>query len=1080
MKKLAMLLALFVFVGLCITSAQTVQITGLVTSSEDGQPLPGASIIIKGTTVGTTTDFQGKYSLSIPTDAKTLVFSFVGMKNQEVAIAGKAVVDVVLSPDVVGLDEVVVTALGITREKKSLGYAVQAVSGAQLTQASNPNLGTSLQGKVSGVEIRQSSGMPGAPSQIFIRGARSFSGNNNPLYVVDGLPISSDADYSMGGDGVSGSNYSNRTLDIDPNDIESINILKGQAASALYGMRASNGVVLIVTKKGSGAVGKPVVSLSINRSNDQISRLPDFQKTWAQGNYGEYGAQASASWGPKIKDLPNDLVYGGNNMTAFHAAQGIDPSTTQGLFWSRQKQAWVTPVAYDNAKNFFRTGTTNNVNLNISQGGTFGNYSIGIGNTSQDGIVDNTGMKRTTAKAAADFNVNKKWKAGISTNFSQSKVDKLPSGNSSYLFTVYGAPPSFDLNGSPYYEKGNPYKQLNYRKGTFDNPKWAINNNVFNEKNQRFFGDAYSQYTPVKWLNVKYQLGLDEYSTDFEDIYEMGSAETGGATFSATYPSATAPSGGSIHNYGIIRMDVNSLFTINFDKQITEDIHLNALVGNEFNQKNNRYWDEQGYGFNVGGWHNIANTNSQTASEDKHKYRTVGFFGNVGLDWKRMIFLNVTGRNDVVSSMPENNRSFFYPSVQLGWVFTELGPLKDNKILSFGKLRGSYAEVGQAADEFYNPYFLTEVHGSGMLTDGITYPFNGVTGYTQPITIYNPDLKPQNTKSLEGGIELKFFNNRIGIDYTYAKQTTVDQIFSVPLAGSTGYTKTLTNGGKMTSVANELSVNIIPVLTKSFNWTITVNYYKNKNVCESLAPGVESIFLGGFTDPQVRASIGNTFPAIYGTAFDRDAKGNVRIDDDPTSGTYGFPLAASNDKVIGQVTPKCIMGFNNQVTYKFVSFSFLIDWKNGGQIYSGSNRLIDLYGVSKKTEDRNTPFVVSGVKASDGTPNDIVRGGKDDPYAYEDYYWNYIGGISEAHIYKTSYVKLREISLVLTLPKSISGKLKLQNISVNVFARNILLWTTLPNFDPETSQGDGNMQGGFDYMSLPQTKSFGMGLNLSF
>jgi TonB-linked SusC/RagA family outer membrane protein len=1078
MKKIGLLLALLVFAGINILYAQNMRVTGTVTSAEDGTGIPGATVKVKGGTTGVVTDADGKYSISANANA-TLVFSFVGTKTEEVQVAGQNVINVTLKSDVVGLDEVVVTAMGISREKKSLGYAVQEVKSDELTKASNPDIATAIQGKVSGVEVRQSSGMPGAPSQIFIRGARSFSGNNAPLYVVDGMPISSDADYSMG-QGITGSNFSNRSMDIDPNDIESISVLKGQAASALYGMRASNGVIVITTKKGKNApMGKPVVNIAMNGSADEISRLPELQQKYAQGVNGAFDTGNSSSWGPLISDLPNDSKYGGNVTTSFPIPSGV---STSGKYWSRQKQAWITPQAYNNPKAFFKTGYTLNTNVNVSQAGSFGNYSLGIGATNQKGIVTSTGMDRYTAKMAGDFNMSDKWKIGFSGNYAESNVDKLPSGNSSYLFTVYGAPVSYDLMGSPYYEEGNPYKQLSYRKGSFDNPIWATKNNVFNEKNHRFFGNAYTQYIPTDWFNIRYQLGIDSYSTDFEDVYELGSAPTGGATFNVIYPSPSVPSGGSINNYGTIRRDVNSLLTFNLDKKFGDDFRLTAMAGNEIVQKYTRNWSMTGTGFNIGGWHNMANTNTQTAGEDKYKNRTVGFFANAGLDWKRMLFLNVTGRNDIVSAMPKDNRSFFYPSASLGWIFTELEPLKENSVLSYGKVRGSYAEVGQGASAFYSPYYTSASHTNGFLQDGhgIYYPFNGISGYTQSSTIYDPKLKPQNTKSFELGAELKFFNNRIGIDYTYTHQNTVDQIFSVPMAGSTGFSQVVTNGGRMVSDVHEVVLNFTPIKLQNFEWNSQVNFTTTKNECKSLAPNVNSIFLGGFVDPQVRAAIGTTFPAIYGTAFERDSKGRIMIDDDPASSTYGYPLMAADEKVIGKVTPKFIMGFNNEFRYKFVKLSALIEWKNGGQIYSGSNRLIDLYGVSKKTEDRTSTVTFSGVKASTGEINDIKRGGAGDKDFYQDYYWNYIGDISEAHIYKTSFVKLREISLSIDLPKKWLEKADIQGLSLNFFARNILLWTSLPNFDPETSQGDGNMAGGFDYMSLPQTKSFGMGLNLTF
>lgn len=1070
MRKISFLLVALLLMGMQVIQAQRV-ITGKVTSAEDGSGIPGVQIVVKGTLHGTTTDIDGKYRLTCPDKADMLIYTFVGMKTQEVKIGAKNIIDVIMASDVTNIEGVVVTAMGIKKEKKALGYAVQDVGGKELTRGANPNLATAIQGKVSGVEIRQSSGMPGASSQILIRGARSFDGNNAPLYVIDGMPISSNSDYNVSNGGVVGTDYSGRSIDIDPNDIESINVLKGQAAAALYGMRASNGVIIITTKSGKNVgKGSPIqVSFSTNYSFDNISRLPKKQTKYAQGINGVYKHTNSSSWGCEIDSLPWDPGYG---------YQSAYPGGQPGQYWNRQKGQWVTPGVYDNLEDFFKTGFTNNNSVNLSQAGNYGNYSIGFGNTRQEGIIPSTNMKRYNAKAAANFDINEKWKTGFSANYSETKINKVPSGNSSILFTVYGSPSSYDLAGTPFNEFGFPYKQISYRTGAVgDNPYWVTKNNSFLEATKRFFGNTYLDYTPNDWMNVRYQLGVDQYTTDMEEIYELGSAQTGGSTNNGTYPSTLTPGGGQITNKGVISSDINSLLNITFKKEITPDLNGTLLVGNELAEGSQRFWQQDGTGFNIGGWHNLSNTTSQTVSESKFRNRTVGFYGNASFDYMRMLYLNITGRNDIVSSMPAGSRSFFYPSVSLSWVFTELEKLKENKVLSFGKVRASYAEVGQAGT-YRSPYYIQYATTNGFLDDGIQFPFNGLSAYSPNTTLYSKGLKPQNTKSVELGSEFKFFKGRVGLEYTYTHQTTVDQIFAVPLAGSTGFAQEYRNAGKMSSDIHEIVLTLVPLKMKNFEWNMMVNFSKVINTCDELAPGVESIYLGGFVDPQVRAYAGYSYPTIYGSTFLRDANGNIIVDDDPNSDYYGMPLKGGDGK-IGEVTPKFLVGFNNSFKYKFITLSAQLDWKNGGQIYSGSNRLIDLYGVSERTADRTTPFIYQGVK-SDGKPNDIVRGGAGDEIAYQTLYWTVLADISEAHIYETSYLKLREIALSFDLPSKILAPVRIKSASLSIFARNILLWTTLPNFDPETSQGNGNMQGGFDYMSLPQTRSFGVGLNLVF
>ncbi|WP_143309816.1 SusC/RagA family TonB-linked outer membrane protein [Chitinophaga vietnamensis] len=1073
--KRGLLLWLFVAISVLHAYAQSRTIKGKVTDAQDGTPLQGVNVVVKGTSNGTVTGPDGTYKLEVPSNA-VLVFTFVGY-TPETAAANKDNINMRLALDNKQLGEVVVTALGVTREKKALGYSVGTVKSDELVRGANPNLATAIQGKVSGVEVRPSSGMPGASAQIFIRGARFFDGDNTPLYVVDGMPISSTPDYAVGGNGVTGTDFSGRSIDIDPNDIESIDVLKGQAASALYGTRAANGVIMITTKSGKNVKkGKPVINVASNYQFDNISRLPDLQTTYAQGGGNVYKNFVSSSWGPEISGLADDPKFGGNVPNQYNNNNPTD--ATKGRFWSPQAQAWLVPTAHRNAKEFFQQGFTSNTSLNLSQANNFGNYSIGFGATNQKGIVPVTGMKRYNAKFAGNFDVSPKVKVGTSLNLSTVSIDKLPTGNNSILFEIYGAPPSYDMKNTPFAEKDNPYKQITYRPGNFDNPYWSNVNNSFNEKTKRFFGNAYISYDPFKDLNIRYQLGTDIYTTDMEEVYELGSAATAGQTFFASVPSPNVPGGGSIINRSFINRTLNSLLNLTYTKQLGSDFKLTILVGNEVNDNVTRAMTQTGKGFNIGGYHNMNNTAVQTGVESKFRSRRVAFYGNASLDWKRMLYLNITTRNEYVSTMPQGGRSFLFPSASLAWVVSELPSLQDKDI--YAKVRASVAQVGTVG-AYMEEVYTKHSSGSGFFGGGhgIIFPFNNVVAYRPNSTLYDKNLKAQNTQSIELGAELGFFKNRIGLEYTYTRQNTIDQIFSIPMAGSTGYSAIVRNGGQMSSDVHEIMLKTTPVKTRNLEWNLNVSYTKVINKVIKLAEGVENIYLGGFTDPQVRAAIGYTYPAIYGISFARNKEGKMMLDDD------GMPIAG-DEAVIGTVTPDFIASFSTSLRYKFLRLSALVDWKKGGQMYSGANRLIDLYGTSKKTEGRNTMEVFyPGVKAStvkpDGTggdPNTTVIKGRDN---IEFLYNQLLGGIDEAHIYGTSFVKLREIALNIDLPQSICAKTKvIKAASLSVSARNILLWTELPNFDPESSQGNGNMQGGFDYMSLPQTRSFGLGLNLTF
>lgn len=1058
MKKYLLSLVLAGFVGGFPLLAQTRVITGTVTTNapENG-PVPGVAVTVKGTTLGTITDADGKYSLNVPVSATTLVFSFIGMKRVESEIAGRNIIDMVMEPELKAINEVVVTALGITREKKALGYAVQNLNNDVITRTGNSDLAGAIQGKLAGVEINPSSGMPGASAQIVIRGARSFTGDNTPLYVVDGMPIASAPDYSTG-NSVTGSDIANRSVDIDPSDIQSINVLKGQAAAALYGIRASNGVIVITTKSGKGnAIGKPVIAFSHTSTFSNVSRNPDYQSTYAQGSYGSYIPVNSFSWGPKVTDLPDDPANGGNangHPGLYYVPQldnaGLDP--------------WVAPQVFNNWKDYFRTGYTATTNINVSQATETGNFDLGMGQTDQSGIAPSTGMTRWNAKGSAERTLNKNFKAGFTANFSKTNIDKLSSANDAALAGAVSAPRSYDLRDYPYALPGDPYTQVYYRGLSFDNPYWAAKHNVFNEKTDRFFGNGYIDYnsslSDKMNLKVHYQLGMDSYTTHFQDIFEFGHIGKSGY----------------MDNYGITSSTVNSLLTVSYNWTLPADLVFNALVGNDFGQGNFKTYSEHGEDFNFGGWAHIQNANTVTANESKSKNRTVGFFGSLSLTWKSLLFLNATGRNDIVSSMPRDNRTFFYPSVSLGFVASELDAIKNLNWISFTKLRFSYAEVGQAGA--YIPNFFTKPSYGGGFWSGepISYPISGINSYIPNNVEYDPNLKPQNTKSYEAGVELKFFKNRLGIDYTYSRQNVIDQIFTVPLAGSTGAAQLLTNGGKVHTLSNEIIFYLTPVIQNGFEWDINVNFSVVENKVDALAPGVESIFLGGFVTPQVRASIGSTYPVIYGTSFVRDpATHKVVVEDTPGAFNYGMPKIG-DPAVIGVVSPKFILSGTNTFSYKGWSLSAVVEWKDGGRMYSGSNGLLDLYGMSKRTENRDATFIYDGVKP-DGTPNDIVRGGPNDPKALQDLYANVLGNIDESYIYDNSFVKLRELSLRYKPAKKLFNSM---NVGISVFARNFLLWTALPNFDPESSQGNTNIGGAFERFSLPQTKNLGFSIDLTF
>ena len=1049
-RKLTMMLLCMM---VAVTALAQSAISGTVVSAQDGEPIIGAAVKVKGAKQGVVTNLEGQFSINAQAGS-TLVFSYVGMKTKEVA--AKNGMKVQLQSDDQQLEEVVVTAMGITRSKKSLGYASQDLKEGELSTSGTSSLANAIQGKLTGVDIRQSSGAPGASSQIVIRGARSFDGNNQPLYVIDGMPVTTTADFDTGAS-VTGSNISDRTIDINPDDIESINVLKGQAASALYGIRASNGVIVITTKRGKAGQSKPQIVLNTNISAQSMSRKFEHQTVYAQGNSVDaYNPTSSMTWGPKIEDLANDATYGGNVANAYtkngadlHKGQYYNPKRVQaGL------DGWTTPEIYDNLYDYLQTGCTENTTLSISQAVNNVNYSFSISNSHQDGIIPSTGMNRWGGRGLVDWTINKEWKTGFSANYSSNRITSAPGANSGIMNVLYSCPAEYNLKGIPYCSPTDPTKQILFRSTSFNNPYWWSANDEFGQHTNRFFGNAYAEFSPnigLEGFTLKFreQAGIDIWTSDYSIIAEIGSAYN---------------TKGEVENYGSQHNVFNNTFTVNLDGRFGTDDKwgLNVLLGNEINEENTRVWDYDGVNLNFYGFPVISNATSYTASEYTRKERNVGFFGSVAVDWDSQVFLTVTGRNDYVSTMPHGSRSFFYPSVSLGWEFTKLAAFENQDILSYGKLRASYAQVGQAGT-YYDSFYYAPSYGGGFYAyTPVSYPLpSGTSAYAPYYVLYDPNLKPQNTTNWEAGLDLAFWNGRIKFSYTYSYQNVKDQIFSVPCDPTSGYLYMMTNAGRMKTNSHEISLNAALVQSKDWDVNLGVNWTKVKNEVVELAEGVESIMLGGFVEPQIRAQAGCTYPNIYGNAFQRTDDGQLLL-------LEGLPQATANSVDLGNCAPDWTMGLNFSARWKRLSLDTTWSWQKGGKMYHGTNMTMEFFGATKASLPYHEgTMVVDGIDVATGQKNTIE-------VSKQDYYQAYYN-VTESGIYDTSFFKLRDLTLTYDLPK-ICGI----DISVYGFARNILIWAKLPNFDPESSQGNGNMSGYFERFSVPATKSIGGGLKITF
>ncbi|MEX2567152.1 MAG: SusC/RagA family TonB-linked outer membrane protein [Cyclobacteriaceae bacterium] len=996
-----------------------VEVTGKVTD-ENGSPLPGVTIIIEGSSTGTVSDIDGNYTLEAEEGA-VLIYSFVGYESQRRTVGNSNVINVQMVQDQSSLDEVVVTAFGIEREKKSLSYAVQEIEGDKLAAVGNTNLVNSIQGKIAGVIVKQSSGAPGSTSRINIRGSRSFVGNNEPLYVVDGLPISSGS----------------RTIDINPNDIKSMNVLKGPTAAALYGLRASNGVIVIETKKGEGALkGTPTVTLESNYNFDQLSRVPDLQSTYAQGERGVFNPFSAFSWGPRID--------------------------TMGVYTNQLGELEEATV-YDNVGDLFRTGGTSNTNLSIANALERGNYAINLGMANQDGILENTGMQRINIKVAGGYDLTDKLKVNTSINYSNNLIEGaiLP------WWGTFAIPPSYNLKGKPTHEPGDPYKQINFR-GQHDNYYWALENNYSENRTSRTFGNLSFNYQPLNWLTVDYRIGLDEYTTQNKNVVEKGSG--GGRT--------DPPSGGSISNSMLNQRQINSNLNLNVKQDFGDGFNVDFLAGNEMYDIRGSSISSNGSDLVIGGFHHISNTAVQTTNENLTRSRVVGLYGNLSLSWQNTVFLNATGRNDIVSNMPRGNRSFFYPSVGTGVVFTEFLPGSEN-FLTFGKFRASIAEVGQAGPI----YSTATLFVPGAATGGFTFPYQGLNAFTLSNALNSSDLRPENTRTFEIGVDLRFFNDRIGLDYTYYDSKSDGQIYRVPIAISTGYSSELRNAGEMSVKGHEIMLNLTPVSTSAFTWDLTTNFTTYINRVVSLAAGIDQLEMGGFRVTSVAVE-GEEYPSLRGFGYARDPdSGEIVVDSRASlpngnpNPRYGMPLRSTSQIILGSAQPDFDMSFLNSFNFKNFSVSAQIDWRQGGKVSSGYNRLGKLYGILSETENREADQVFPGKMGYYDQGNLIVEGDNNVTIKKGfDFYRVNDDPINEANVYDGTFVRLRELRLDYRFPVSWLQNSFIRTASVYLISRNLLLSAAMPHFDPEMF----NTTEAESYNSYPQTRSFGGGIRIDF
>jgi TonB-linked SusC/RagA family outer membrane protein len=1073
------LLCLLFFIGsMTGLYAQQREVTGKVTGT-DGNPVPYATVQVKGTTRGTTADQSGNFKLMVDGSDAILQFRSVGFTLKEVPIGTAARYDVSLAQDNRNLQEVVVTGLGIQRSKKALGYAVQDVKGDDLVKASQGDALRGLAGKVAGMQVTGSGGTPGSSTFIKLRGTNSLTGSNQPLFVIDGIPVDNSQNYS--GDPADGDNQvlqgatnTNRGSDINPDDIESITVLKGPAAAALYGIDAANGAIIITTKKGKA--GKIAVDFSTGVSFDVVNRLPKIQKQFVKGSGGilaPFESSSRYSWGPNVDTMfwtgvPNEYDFHGDLVGA------SDPNAN------------VKFTPYDNTNDFWNTGVTYNNSLSFTGGTEAATYRMSVSHNYQSSIVPLQYQQRTAIGLAGQLKVSEKVRTSANINFTVSNGSMPQNGSnlSGIMLGLTRTPISFD-NSNGGLEPDDPRAYLfsnglqrSYRNGIYDNPYWTINNTPYTTAVQRLIGSLQVDWDFIKDFTLTYRIGTDVYSDNRHQFYEIQSG---------------AYNGGRIFDDRYTYKSVNSDAIVTYAKQISKDFRLDIKVGNNLYSRRMDELYVQGDGLTSTGYDNISNATVQKSYNYVTPYRRISGYFDINLDFKSMLFLELTGRNDWSSTLPPDNNDFFYPSASLGFVFTELDGLKSD-ILSFGKIRASVAQVGKDPGAFLTKSFAEPTTYPDGYTTGISFPYDGKGSFSLDNILGNPTLKPEKTVSYEVGLQLQFFRNRLGIDATAYHSKGTDLLVELPIAGSAGFQYVNRNAASIRNNGLEIALTAKPIVDKAFTWDVFVNYSMNRSKVLSLAAGINQVTVNGFTGTLIAHLPGEPAGVIYAYGWERDDQGRIIVSD--ATGDFGYPVVSNIQKRVGNPNPVFLMGLGNTFSYKGFSLYTLVDWKHKGDLWNGTRGSLQAIGTSFYTLDRGKEQVFEGVMGHLNDAGEIVHddggGEKPGPGAVnttavpldENWYLGNGGGFgaqTETFIDNASFIKLREVTLSYDFP---ADKFKnsrfLKGINVNLFARNIIIWTPYKGIDPETSLTGATNAQGIDYFNMPGTSSYGLNFKFKF
>ncbi|MDR2409757.1 MAG: SusC/RagA family TonB-linked outer membrane protein [Bacteroidales bacterium] len=1050
MKKI-ILQMLLVIASVGFAQAQT-RITGKVLDAE-GKPLDVVSISVKEVpTAGTLTDADGNFTLNVPSGGLTLVFSYIGYVTQEVTIGSRSIIDITLESDATTLESSIVTALGIKRSEKSTSYAVTQIGNEELTKGASLSAMNALQGKIAGVNISSSSGAPGASTRVVLRGYSSITGSNDPLYVVDGIPVSNGSNGTVSLD--AGTDYGNRFNDINPNDIESISVLKGAAASALYGSRAANGVILVTTKGGTAKESFSVDFVS-NMTLSRAGKLPEMQNEFGQGWNGEYTYIENGSWGPK---------FDGKQRTWGNIVDG-------------QQQYKPFSALETNVRDFFDTGYTLNNAISLNGGTANTTYYASYSNAYDDGIMP--GNKDTYQRNSFTLKGSTKGKyfhTAASISYSNKSVSTFATGQQEG--SIYN-----DIMQIPRDISIVDLKDYNYKFNNIDNyftpygvinPYYVIDNFGNNLVEDHLYGNVQIGMDVFSWLNITARVGEDYssyYRKEWEPIF---------------HASAGSPNEGSTNNNGLVyeaqgrRSELNGDLLISFKPKLNDNFSLNGILGYNIMMQAGKAQAQQVEGLDLDNWYHILNSSSQPSVGNTYSSkRIMGVFGQVDLAYKNFLYLTTSARNDWTSTLPKDDKSFFYPAVGISFIFTDAFP-SIKKFISYGKIRASYGVTGNDPEI----YSLSTNYTGGAITypfGSITFPFDGIRGYSLSTTMGDPSLKPELTHEIEIGGDIRLFDNKLGFDISWYKRNTKNQIVQVDADPTTGFYYMNTNLGNVQNKGWEVMITANPIRTSDLNWSMSYTFTRNRNLVIELSENLKEVGFYNITNGiSFRAKEGMAMGYYVGNVAEKSPDGRIVVND------KGIPVIAAEQDIIGESQGDYQMGFSSNLSYKGIYFSFSLDIRKGGQIFSRTASINYFVGHAPHTtyNDRNPFIVPNSVKKYANADGSYTYETNNTPISVSDIgtFWDQGGfEMDKSMLLSKTMIALREVVIGYNLPAKWFNNKFVKGIDISLIGSNLLLWTPDTNtfIDPQVSTFGTNILSEYgEFSTSPSTRKFGFSIKL--